>query len=149
MGVDITDKVGSKKVSVRKIQGAARSILKYLDRNQSELSLVLVDNHEIRELNLRYRNKNEPTDVLSFSPGEGLPEGVHLLGDVIISLEQAEKQAAKRGKTLKDEVESLLIHGILHLLGHDHERSQAEARIMRGMERKVRRALCEERGLRV
>ena len=147
MGVDITDKVGSKKVSVRKIQGAARSILKYLHRAQSELSLVLVDNRQIRELNLRYRNKNEPTDVLSFSPGEGLPETVRLLGDVIISLEQAEKQAAKRRKTLEDEVESLLIHGILHLLGYDHERSQAEAKTMRGMERKIRRALCEERDL--
>ena len=141
MGVDVTDKMGSKKVSVRKIQGAARSILKYLDRDQSELSLVLVDNREIQDLNHRYRNKNEPTDVLSFPPGDGLPDGICLLGDVVISIEQAEKQATKRRKTLEDEVESLLIHGILHLLGYDHERSQAEARIMRGMERKIREGI--------
>jgi probable rRNA maturation factor len=141
MGVDITDKVGSKKVSVRKIQGAARSILKYLDQDQSELSLMLVDNRKIKELNSRYRSKNEPTDVLSFSPGEGLPGGVRLLGDVVISLEQAEKQAARRKKTLEEEVESLLIHGILHLLGYDHERSRSEARVMRGMERKIREGI--------
>lgn len=141
MGVDITNKIGSKKVSVRKLRDATRSVLKYLDQDQSELSLVLVDNREIQDLNHRYRNKNEPTDVLSFPPGEGLPEGVSLLGDVIISLEQAERQAAKRRTTLEDEVESLLIHGILHLLGYDHERSRSEARVMRGMERKIREGI--------
>lgn len=108
----------------------------------------MVKNREIQELNAKYRNRNEPTDVLSF-PSQGiLPPGVQILGDVVISVEQAEKQAGRR-KALEEEIERLLIHGILHLLGYDHERSRREARIMRGMERKISRMLCEERALRV
>ena len=109
----------------------------------------MVKKGEIQKLNARYRHKNEPSDVLSFPSGGVLPEGMRLLGDVVISVEQAEKQARERGKTLMEEMESLLIHGILHLLGYDHERSQRDAKIMRGMERKIRRALCGTKALRV
>ena len=147
MSVDIANKVGRQKVSVRKLKKTAERILKLLNKNRVELSLSLVKNQEIRELNARYRNKNEPTDVLSFPIGEHFPTGMQILGDVVISVEQAEKQAGKRRKTLEQEVESLLIHGILHLLGYDHERSQKEAKIMRGMEKKIHRALYERRAL--
>ncbi|MFQ5904217.1 MAG: rRNA maturation RNase YbeY, partial [Candidatus Binatia bacterium] len=141
MSVEITSKVAGKRILVHKIRKKAERILKLLNQNQAELSLALVENREIQELNARYRSKNEPTDVLSFPSGGILPKGEKLLGDVVISIEQAERQARKRGKRLDEEVEALLIHGILHLLGYDHERSPKEAKIMGGMEKKVRRGL--------
>jgi len=101
----------------------------------------------MRALNRRWRKKDKTTDVLAFPAGGG--PGPDALGDVVISVEQAEIQARKRRKTLEEEVRSLLIHGILHLLGYDHERSQREARIMKGMEKKIEQALCERRDLRV
>lgn len=119
----------------------AEGILAFLKQDRAELSLALVDNRKIQELNARYRNRNEPTDVLSFPSGESLPAGVQILGDVVISVEKAEEQARRRRKTLEREMTDLLIHGILHLLGYDHERSARDARIMRAMEKKVSRAL--------
>lgn len=123
--------------------------MRLLKENRTELSLVLVNNRQIRRLNARYRNEDRPTDVLSF-PTAGLPSvGLRVLGDVVISVEQANKQAKERGRTLADELEALLIHGILHLLGYDHERSEREARTMRRLERRIREALCQQRALRV
>ena len=138
-----------RKLPIRKLEKTARRILELLNQHQAELSIALVKNREIQQLNARYRHKNEPTDVLSFPSGGVLPEGMRLLGDVVISVEQAEKQAGERGNTLMEEMESLLIHGILHLLGYDHERSQKDARVMRGMEKKISRALCGTKDLRV
>lgn len=149
MKVEITARDVGEKISLRTIKKTAQRILKILHQHQVELSLALVDNREIGTLNARYRRKNEPTDVLSFPSGERLPGGTVLLGDVVISVEKAEEQARKRRKTLEQEIESLLIHGILHLLGYDHERSEKDAKIMRGMEEKVSRALCRTRALRV
>jgi probable rRNA maturation factor len=144
MAVEIVNRSGEGKVSCRRLKKKAERILDFLKRSQVELSIALIGNPEIQELNARYRKKNEPTDVLSFPSGDPLVHGVELLGDVVISLEQAEKQARKKKQKLEQELETLLIHGILHLLGYDHERSQRDAKIMRGMEKKVRRALCEE-----
>ena len=141
MSVDITHKERGKKVPTRELRKMAEGILAFLKQDRAELSLVLVDNRKIQELNARYRNRNEPTDVLSFPSGESLPAGVQILGDVVISVEKAEEQARKRRKTVEREIESLLIHGILHLLGYDHERSEKEAKVMRGLEKKISRAL--------
>src|SRR3990167_491776 len=138
-----------RKLPVRELKKTGRRILELLNQNQAELSIALVKNREIQRLNARYRHKNEPTDVLSFPSGGDLPEGMRLLGDVVISVEQAEKQARKRRKTLMEEMERLLIHGILHLLGYDHERSRRDAQIMRGMEKKLSQALCGKKDLRV
>jgi len=147
MSIEIAIRAVGVKVSTGSVKKTAQRILKFLNQDRAELSLALVGNREIRELNLRYRNKDEPTDVLSFPLWEKLPTGTRILGDVIISIEQAEKQARERKRTLEEELETLLIHGILHLLGYDHERSQGEAKIMREMEKKIHRALCEEGAL--
>ncbi|MBI3001261.1 MAG: rRNA maturation RNase YbeY [Deltaproteobacteria bacterium] len=149
MGVDVTHKFPGKRIPIGRLKKTAQKILQILKQDRSELSLALVGNREIQELNARYRNKNEPTDVLSFPSGERLPTGTQILGDVVISVEQAEKQATKRKQSLQEEMTSLLVHGILHLLGYDHERSKKEAEIMRGMEKKIRRALCRKQVLRV
>ena len=149
MSVEIVDRSMRKKISARRIKRTAQRILELLNQNRVELSLALVGNREIQELNARYRNKNRPTDVLSFPSKGPFPGGQEILGDVVISVQKAEEQAGKRRKTLEQEVASLLIHGILHLLGYDHERSRKDAEIMRGMEKKVLRALCGTKGLRV
>jgi rRNA maturation RNase YbeY len=103
-----------------------------------------VGNREIRKLNARFRKKDYPTDVLSFPAGNGKPTGVRLLGDVVISVDKAKQQARERRRTLDEEIVMLLIHGIVHLLGYDHERSAKDARAMIRLERKIYRVLCEE-----
>jgi probable rRNA maturation factor len=101
----------------------------------AELSVMLADDATVRELNHRYRDTDAPTDVLSFSQAEGddfaQPEGTapHL-GDVIISVDTARRQAAEHAIPLQVEVAHLLVHGVLHLLGYDHEAPDDE-RVMR------------------
>jgi probable rRNA maturation factor len=103
----------------------------------------LVGDSEIRKLNAKYRDKDYATDVLSFPAAETLPGTIPLLGDVVISVVKARAQAKERGRTLREELITLLIHGIVHLLGYDHERSTRDARAMRRLERKIYRDLCE------
>ena len=94
----------------------------------------------IRELNRRYRNRDTPTDVLSFPlADEVCPD---LLGDVVISVDTLRRQARRRKRSVADELLRLLIHGILHLLGYDHEVSPAEAQRMRKAEREMKAAVC-------
>ena len=141
MTVDVLKRVAGGRVSAAKIKRTAEKILRLLDRQSAELSVALVGNEEIRELNRRYRNKPTPTDVLSFSADEPADPRAPLLGDVVISVEQAAIQAGRAHRTLAAEIDWLLIHGILHLLGYDHERSAKEAKIMRALEKKITRAL--------
>ncbi len=144
MPVDIVSRRGGNKVRRRTLRQIALKVLDLVGESQAELSLVLVDNKEIQKLNMKFRHKDSPTDVLSFPAEPKLPAGVRLLGDVIISVEKAQHQAKERGRTLQQEVVTLLIHGVLHLLGHDHERSARDARIMGRLEKKIYRALCEQ-----
>ena len=126
----------------RLLLARARKLLDATGCARSELSIALVDDDAIAELNARHRGKDRPTDVLSFS----LVEGEHadrrgaLLGDVVIGIETAARQARARHRSLDEEVARLLVHGTLHLLGHDHEEDE-EARAMRAEERRVWRAL--------
>jgi len=108
----------------------------------SELSVALVDDREIRKLNGEWRGKKRSTDVLSFSllKGEGSLHRGRLLGDVVISVETAARQAAGRHRGLDEEIARLLIHGLLHILGHDHE-DPDEAKVMRAEQRRLWRAL--------
>lgn len=94
---------------------------------QTEVSVLLTDNATIHSLNRDYRNKDMPTDVLSFALNEGDEPTIidgppeNLLGDIIISLEKASEQAAEYGHSQEREVAFLTLHGLLHLLGYDHE----------------------------
>lgn len=102
-------------------------------QNPAEVSVSFVDNAEIRKLNRAYRNKDKSTDVLSFPLGEnGVYDlnnetGAYLLGDVVISMETAVKQAHIYGHSLEREVGFLTVHSMLHLLGYDHETSPLDA----------------------
>jgi probable rRNA maturation factor len=84
----------------------------------SEVSVLLIDDAHITELNRNYRGKDRPTDVLSFYQAETPEERGDVLGDVVISVETAARQAGERDKSLDDELDLLLTHGILHLLGY-------------------------------
>lgn len=94
---------------------------------QTEVSVLLTDNATIHSLNCQYRGKDMPTDVLSFALDEGDEPAIidgppeNLLGDIIISLEKATEQAAEYGHSQEREVAFLTLHGLLHLLGYDHE----------------------------
>ena len=139
--VDVARRGAARKVPVRGLTAKARRILRLLGLEDCELSVALVGDEEIRGLNARYRSRDEPTDVLSFPVDEPLPTGHRLIGDVIISVEKAARQARQRRRSFDDELEVLLIHGILHNLGYDHERSPEDERQMRAMERRLRKEL--------
>jgi probable rRNA maturation factor len=142
MTVRLQGRRGLPRVDRRRLRSQAARLLRELDHARSELSIALVDDAAMRELNERYRGIAKPTDVLSFAQTEGEPgerRGA-LLGDVVVSLDTASAQARRARRSLDDEVLKLLIHGTLHLLGHDHERA-AEARRMRAEERRLWRAL--------
>lgn len=108
----------------------------------AEISVSFVSNEEIKKLNAFYRQKDAVTDVLSFPLTDGKnftpdPEGIVHLGDIVISLETAVKQAAIFGHSLEREVGFLTVHSCLHLLGYDHELSPLDERIMREKEEYV------------
>lgn len=94
-----------------------------------ELSLVLVDDAQITNLNKEFLKREGPTNVIAFSMREGefLEISPNLLGDVVISLETADREAREAGLSLSGRFCELLVHGLLHLLGYDHEHSEAEA----------------------
>ena len=103
----------------------------------AEVSITLTDNAYIHELNRQYRNIDRPTDVLSFALNEGVepevkdgPE-INVLGDIIISVERAEEQAADYGHSLRREMAFLTVHGMLHLLGYDHMEEAERAEMQR------------------
>jgi probable rRNA maturation factor len=123
--------IGEPEMDLDWLEGTARQSLGFLGLEDTELSLVLCDDAFIQDLNRDYRGKDTPTDVLSFSQREGEDADLEdpVLGDVVISLSTAMRQAEELGHTVETELVVLLVHGILHLLGHDHERPE-EARVM-------------------
>jgi probable rRNA maturation factor len=112
----------------RVLQGAARAL-----GASGEVALVLAGDRTLRRLNARYRGKDRPTDVLSF-PGDGTTG----LGDIVISVETAARNARRLGRTLAQELDVLALHGFLHVLGYDHETDQGQ---MDRLERRLRRRL--------
>jgi probable rRNA maturation factor len=129
-------------VDRRLLRSRGARVLQALSRARSELSIALVDDATIADMNARYRGESRATDVLSFSlvEGEYADHGGNLLGDVVISVETAARHARRAHRGLDAEVARLLIHGTLHLLGHDHE-TDDQARTMRAEERRLWRAI--------
>ena len=101
-----------------------RKIYSTLDISPASLTILFSDDLHIQRLNREFRNKDKPTDVLSFPGGDpipGMPEPGRYLGDIIISVPTASRQANESGHSLEAELQLLVIHGVLHLLGYDHE----------------------------
>jgi len=110
-----------------------------LGQPRSTLAVLLTDDEGIRDYNRRFRSVDEPTDVLSFPTGSGDPGASgHYLGDLVISSERAAAQAAEIGHGVEEEIEVLVLHGVLHLLGHDHETDEGQ---MRSLEARLAREL--------
>jgi probable rRNA maturation factor len=106
---------------------------------ETEISVRVVDEPEMQALNRDYRGQDRPTNVLSFPAGDvqGLPEDTaRMLGDIVVCATVVEREAAEQGKRLADHWGHMLVHGVLHLLGHDHM-TEAEADAMEGLEREI------------
>ena len=111
-------------------QAAHRTLEQAHFQENTELTVVLTDDAQVHELNRQFRDVDAPTDVLSFPVGETDPDSGNLyLGDIVISIERAEAQASAEGHTLEDELRLLVVHGALHLLGHDHADEEEKARM--------------------
>jgi len=113
---------------------------------EAELCIVLADDRFVKDLNKTYRGKDKPTNVLSF-PARSIPVaagpepmGFRLLGDIVLARETLEREAAEQGKPVDDHIVHLVVHGLLHLLGQDHEEDK-EAEAMEGLERQILQAL--------
>lgn len=127
----VVEKGPHRSVPVREVERRIKQMIALLQLEKHEISFVLTDDARIHELNRIYRHKDRPTDVLAFAMQEG--EFGELagaaLGDVIVSVPTARKQAAEQGKEVLDEVTMLLAHGLLHLLGWDHETPAKDRRM--------------------
>ena len=124
---------------VRRILGKAAAAT---GRRKREVSVLFCGDRRMAALNRRWRRKNRPTDVLAFPSGEN---GERFLGDIVISVPYATRQAARRGDSASREMDRLLVHGYLHLLGYDHETDDGEMDLL---EAKLRKLLdiAERRG---
>ena len=109
-------------------------VLEILDINNWDLSVLFCTNRYIKSLNAQYRQKDEPTDVLSFPLGEMSPAGRYLAGDIVISLEALEENTRFFRVSEDEELRRLLIHGILHLAGGDHSTNKMEESMLKKQE---------------
>ena len=127
-------------IDSERLERLASAVMQREGLAPGEVSVLITDDEMVRRLNREYAGEDTPTDVLAFSLTEGeefaSPDDVVRLGDVIISYETARRQAAEAGRPVGDEVDHLLVHGILHLLGYDHAELAEEER-MRGREQEL------------
>jgi probable rRNA maturation factor len=133
MDIQIQNDQENHAVDTANLKKQVKIILQALECHDDELSILIVDDAKIRQLNHQYRNIDSATDVLSFPQNEGEDAEFisQMLGDVVISVETAHRQAMEHQFSLEQELVLLLIHGTLHLLGYDHERSLEEEKIMK------------------
>ena len=128
------------------LKRSVRAILADVGEPSAELGILFVGDQRMQGLNRRYRGKDRTTDVLAFAMREArTPYAIchmpDMLGDVVISAPTAWRQAREAGQSFDEEIVRLLVHGILHLCGYDHERSEKEARRMHRRERMILRVL--------
>ena len=132
MNVELRSEHPSGRAVARRVRARIRAILSALGRPGAGLSVLLTTDGRIRTLNRRWRRVDHATDVLSFPADDPPGSGPHL-GDLAISLDIAARRARRAGRTLGEEVDRYLVHGLLHLVGHDHHRP-GEAREMARIE---------------
>jgi len=120
------------------VRGVVRGVLERLGDEAAEVHLLFTGDDRIRELNHQWRGRDATTDVLSFPDGDELPDGRRLLGEIVISVDTARRQAATEGHDERRELLELALHGTLHLLGYDHASDDGD---MDRLEMKLRREL--------
>jgi probable rRNA maturation factor len=140
MNTHIENQQKKVKLDLRRIRRAVHKLKKALKCADQEISLLFVDNEQIREMNRQYLNRDHATNVISFPLKEGAYGHINpqVLGDIVISVERAFQDAAAGDLSLDDEIDFLVIHGLLHLLGYNHEgRNEDEAKKMKEKENAV------------
>jgi rRNA maturation RNase YbeY len=160
MPVHMQSQVRRVTIDQARLDRLAQAILSDVGETSAELGIMFVGDQRMRGLNRRYRGKDRTTDVLGFAMREAfMPHGStsspsrvqsrdasrltpDMLGDVVISVPTAWRQAKEAGRSLDEELAWLLVHGILHLCGYDHERSEKEARRMHRRERMILRSIA-------
>ena len=132
MGVLIENRQDKYAITPKNLKEKAQAILSALGSPDGELSILLLDDPQIAVLNKDYLQREGPTNVIAFPMREGAFAEItpDLLGDVVISLETAEKEGLAAGMSMEDRLGELMVHGILHLFGYDHEKTEKEARRM-------------------
>jgi len=145
MEVLIDNRQSRHKIALKKIKQTVQVILDALDCPDGEISILIVDDPRIEELNQQYLNRQGPTNVIAFAMREGefADLSPHLLGDVVISMDTAAKEAQIAATSMERRFNELLVHGVLHLMGFDHETSEDDARVMEDKSREVLALLDE------
>jgi probable rRNA maturation factor len=130
-------------MAMTKIQQKARDILNVLECHDAELSVLIVDDPQIATLNQKYLHRSGPTNVIAFPMHTDVFPNINpgLLGDVVISIETAAREGERIGIGMEERVVQLLVHGILHLIGYDHEKSEAQTEQMAQIESEVLRMI--------
>ena len=143
MDVLIDNRQSKYKISQKNLKEKTKAILDALDCPEGELSILLLDDPQIAVLNKTYLKREGPTNVIAFPMREGEFGEVtpNLLGDVVISLETTAKESKVAGIPMEERLLELTIHGILHLFGYDHEKSEKEARRMEQKSRQLAKQL--------
>ena len=141
MAVYIRSRLSKARIREAPFVQFAERVLAAAGESVSELSIELVGDQRMRSLNRVYRRKDQTTDVLAFAMRESDNPHPSVLGDVVISIPTAQRQAGGAGHSVDDELAALLIHGVLHLCGYDHERSEKEAQRMFRRERAILRSV--------
>jgi probable rRNA maturation factor len=140
MSISIQNRQKKQRIDTGRVRRSLKRLLKELNCKNSEISILLVDDDQIREFNKTYLKRDYPTNVISFSMTEGSFGHIHpeILGDIILSTETAARDALTGHLDFMDEVEFLLIHGLLHLMGYDHENTGFnEAEKMKNREKEL------------
>ncbi len=139
MEVLIDNRQKKYEISLKQIQQRAKAVLNALDFPDGEISILLVDDPQIATLNQKYLDRQGPTNVIAFAMREGEFSHLtpHLLGDVVISMDTAAREALDAGLSRGRRFNELLVHGILHLFGYNHEDSDKEARRMEKKSREL------------
>ncbi len=134
-------------VNEAQLENNAARLLALCSREEAELSILLVSDRRIAELNRTFRHKKGATNVLAFAQAEGPDAGLagNILGDIVISWETAAREARREKTTVHQRLLVLLVHGLLHLLGYDHERSAADERLMFDREKELLYKMQKER----
>lgn len=149
MATEVVNRQRLTRIDVQRIANLSDATLGAVGRAGTSLSVVFVRNRAIRQLNRKYRNQDRTTDVLSFASGDTLAGAdqssfigdASFLGDVVVSVDAARQQASEARHSLDRELDELVMHGVLHLCGYDHETDSGE---MNRLELKLRRKLLTE-----
>lgn len=153
VSVEVINRQRKIKVSLKRVTNLVKKIIRFLyenkdknlieiaGNNQVSISVIFLGSNRMKELNFRYRGKKSTTDVLSFPYLEQEPSGSLFLGEIIIDPQKVLYQAKQYNVKFSQELNRILVHGILHLIGYDHELSAYKARQMRKLEEKILKEL--------